>query len=289
MKAFVFPGQGAQFVGMGKDLYEAYPSAKEMFEQANDILGFRITDIMFNGTADDLKQTRVTQPAVFLHSVAMSKIMTTLQPDMVAGHSLGEYSALVACGALRFADALVLVSKRAQAMQKACELQPSTMAAVLGLPDEKVDEICQQVAGHVVVAANFNCPGQVVISGTIEGVDTACEKLKEAGAKRAIRLQVGGAFHSPLMQPASDELREAILSTEFFRPTCPIYQNVNAYPQCDPEQIRQNLLLQLTTPVRWTQTIKNMIVDGANEFYEYGPGDVLKGLIRKIDPNVTIG
>ncbi|MBQ6777724.1 MAG: ACP S-malonyltransferase [Paludibacteraceae bacterium] len=289
MKAFVFPGQGAQFVGMGKDLYEAYPSAKEMFEQANDILGFRITDIMFNGTADDLKQTRVTQPAVFLHSVAMSKIMTTLQPDMVAGHSLGEYSALVACGALRFADALVLVSKRAQAMQKACELQPSTMAAVLGLPDEKVDEICQQVAGHVVVAANFNCPGQVVISGTIEGVDTACEKLKEAGAKRAIRLQVGGAFHSPLMQPASDELREAILSTEFFTPTCPIYQNVNAYPQCDPEQIRQNLLLQLTTPVRWTQTIKNMIVDGANEFYEYGPGDVLKGLIRKIDPNVTIG
>lgn len=289
MKAFVFPGQGAQFVGMGKDLYEAYPSAKEMFEQANDILGFRITDIMFNGTADDLKQTRVTQPAVFLHSVAMSKIMTTLQPDMVAGHSLGEYSALVACGALRFADALVLVSKRAQAMQKAWELQPSTMAAVLGLPDEKVDEICQQVAGHVVVAANFNCPGQVVISGTIEGVDTACEKLKEAGAKRAIRLQVGGAFHSPLMQPASDELREAILSTEFFTPTCPIYQNVNAYPQCDPEQIRQNLLLQLTTPVRWTQTIKNMIVDGANEFYEYGPGDVLKGLIRKIDPNVTIG
>ena len=289
MKAFVFPGQGAQFVGMGKDLYEAYPSAKEMFEQANDILGFRITDIMFNGTADDLKQTRVTQPAVFLHSVAMSKIMTTLQPDMVAGHSLGEYSALVACGALRFADALVLVSKRAQAMQKACELQPSTMAAVLGLPDEKVDEICQHVAEHVVVAANFNCPGQVVISGTIEGVDTACEKLKEAGAKRAIRLQVGGAFHSPLMQPASDELREAILSTEFFTPTCPIYQNVNAYPQCDPEQIRQNLLLQLTTPVRWTQTIKNMIVDGANEFYEYGPGDVLKGLIRKIDPNVTIG
>ena len=289
MKAFVFPGQGAQFTGMGKDLYESYSSAKEMFEQANDILGFRITDIMFNGDADELKQTRVTQPAVFLLSVIMSHVMTLLRPDMVAGHSLGEYSALVACGALRFEDALILVSKRAEAMQKACELQPSTMAAVLGLPDEKVDEICQHVAGHVVVAANFNCPGQVVISGTINGVDTACERLKEAGAKRAIRLQVGGAFHSPLMQPAADELREAILATEFFEPVCPIYQNVNAYPQRDPEQIRQNLLLQLTTPVRWTQTIKNMIVDGAQEFYEYGPGDVLKGLIRKIDPNVTVG
>ena len=289
MKAFVFPGQGAQFTGMGKDLYESYSSAKEMFEQANDILGFRITDIMFNGDADELKQTRVTQPAVFLHSVIMSHVMTLLRPDMVAGHSLGEYSALVACGALRFEDALILVSKRAEAMQKACELQPSTMAAVLGLPDEKVDEICQHVAGHVVVAANFNCPGQVVISGTINGVDTACERLKEAGAKRAIRLQVGGAFHSPLMQPAADELREAILATEFFEPVCPIYQNVNAYPQRDPEQIRQNLLLQLTAPVRWTQTVRNMVLDGASEFYEFGPGDVLKNLIRKIEPNVVVG
>ncbi|MCQ2311509.1 MAG: ACP S-malonyltransferase [Paludibacteraceae bacterium] len=289
MKAFVFPGQGAQFVGMGKDLYEAYPVAKDMFEKANDILGFRITDLMFNGEPDDLKQTQVTQPAVFLHSVIMNQVMTIWHPDMVAGHSLGEYSALVSCGALRFEDAIVLVSKRAAAMQKACEMQESTMAAVLGMPDERVDEICQQVSGDVVVAANFNCPGQVVISGTISGVDKACDLLRENGAKRAIRLQVGGAFHSPLMQPAAEELKEAILATEFHEPICPIYQNVNAYPQRDPEEIRQNLLLQLTAPVRWTQTIKNMICDGATEFYEYGPGDVLKGLIRKIDANVQVG
>ncbi|MCQ2341589.1 MAG: ACP S-malonyltransferase [Paludibacteraceae bacterium] len=289
MKAFVFPGQGAQYPGMGKDLYEAYPVAKELFEQANDILGFRITDIMFDGEIEDLKQTRVTQPAVFLHSIIMNQVMTISHPDMVAGHSLGEYSALVACGALRFEDALILVSKRADAMQKACEMQESTMAAVLGMSDERVDEICQQIAGDIVVAANFNCPGQVVISGSVSGVDKACELLRENGAKRAIRLQVGGAFHSPLMQPAAEELKEAILSTEFHAPLCPIYQNVNAYPQRDPEEIRQNLLLQLTAPVRWTQTIKNMICDGATEFYEYGPGDVLKGLIKKIDPEVQIG
>ncbi|MCQ2348812.1 MAG: ACP S-malonyltransferase [Paludibacteraceae bacterium] len=289
MKAFVFPGQGAQFVGMGKDLYDAYPVAKDMFETANDILQFRITDLMFNGEPDDLKQTQVTQPAVFLHSIVMNQVMTIAHPDMVAGHSLGEYSALVACGALRFEDALILVSKRAAAMQKACELQESTMAAVLGMPDERVDEICQQVAGDVVVAANFNCPGQVVISGTVSGVERACELLRENGAKRAIRLQVGGAFHSPLMQPAAEELKEAILATEFHEPMCPIYQNVNAYPQRNPEEIRQNLLLQLTAPVRWTQTIKNMICDGATEFYEYGPGDVLKGLIRKIDTEVQVG
>ena len=288
-KAFVFPGQGAQFPGMGKDLYEEYPQAKELFEQANDILGFRITDTMFNGTAEELKQTKVTQPAVFLHSVIAAKVMTMDKPEMVAGHSLGEYSALVACGALRFKDALRLVSHRAMAMQKACEQQESAMAAILGLPDERVDEICQHITSHVVVAANFNCPGQVVISGSIEGVDLACEKLKENGAKRAIRLQVGGAFHSPLMQPAAEELQEAILATEFMEPECPIYQNVNAYPQVNPELIRQNLLMQLTEPVRWTQTIKNMIVDGAEVFYEYGPGEVLSGLIRKIDPEAIIG
>ncbi|MCQ2323515.1 MAG: ACP S-malonyltransferase [Paludibacteraceae bacterium] len=289
MKAFVFPGQGAQFVGMGRDLYEAYPMAKEMFEQANDILGFRITDIMFNGELEDLKQTRVTQPAVFLHSVIASKVMTIATPNMVAGHSLGEYSALVSCGCIDFEDALRLVAKRAKAMQRACELQESTMAAVLGLDDARVDELCQQISGDIVVAANFNCPGQVVISGSVNGVERACELLKANGAKRAIQLQVGGAFHSPLMQPAAEELQEAILATEFKQPHCPIYQNVNAYPQTDPEAIRQNLLLQLTAPVRWTQTIRNMVVDGATEFYEYGPGDVLKGLIRKIAPNVQVG
>lgn len=289
MKAFVFPGQGAQFVGMGRDLYEAYPMAKEMFEQANDILGFRITDIMFNGELEDLKQTRVTQPSVFLHSVIASKVMTIATPNMVAGHSLGEYSALVSCGCIDFEDALRLVSKRAKAMQRACELQESTMAAVLGLDDARVDELCQQISGDIVVAANFNCPGQVVISGSVNGVERACELLKANGAKRAIQLQVGGAFHSPLMQPAAEELQEAILATEFKQPHCPIYQNVNAYPQTDPEAIRQNLLLQLTAPVRWTQTIRNMVVDGATEFYEYGPGDVLKGLIRKIAPNVQVG
>ncbi|MBO4665953.1 MAG: ACP S-malonyltransferase [Paludibacteraceae bacterium] len=289
MKAFVFPGQGAQYSGMGMDLYDAYPLAKDMFEAANDLLGFRITDVMFEGSSDDLKQTKVTQPAVFIHSVIASKVMTIAEPDMVAGHSLGEYSALVACGCLSFADALKLVSARATAMQKACELQESTMAAVLGMEDAKVEEICQQISGEIVVAANFNCPGQVVISGTKAGIAQACEALKAAGAKRAIGLPVGGAFHSPLMQPAAEELQEAILATKFNKPFCPIYQNVNAYPQTDPEQIRQNLLLQLTAPVRWTQTVRNMVLDGASEFYEFGPGDVLKNLIRKIEPNVVVG
>lgn len=289
MRAFVFPGQGAQYSGMGKDLYEAYPVAREMFEQANEVLGFRLTDVLFDGTDEDLKRTSVTQPAVFVHSVIASRVMTILQPQMVAGHSLGEYSALVACGALRYEDALVLVSTRAQAMQRACEAQESTMAAVLGMEDAEVDDICRKITNEVVVAANFNCPGQVVISGTVEGVEQACALLKQAGARRAIRLQVGGAFHSPLMQPAAEELSDAIRHTEFRAPFCPIYQNVNAYPQTDPEQIRENLLLQLTAPVRWTQTIKNMVVDGATEFYEYGPGDVLKGLIKKIDKDVVVG
>lgn len=289
MKAFVFPGQGAQYEGMGKDLYEAYDEARELFEQANEILGFRITDIMFNGTSEDLKQTRVTQPAVMIHSYVKSRVCTIERPDMVAGHSLGEYSALVASGALTFEDGLKLVAKRAEAMQKACELRPSTMAAVLGLEDEKVDEICREIADEVVVAANFNCPGQVVISGSIEGVEQACEKLKAAGARRALRLQVGGAFHSPLMEPAAAELREAILGTEFMRPICPVYQNVDAKPQTEPEMIRENLIKQLTSPVRWTETVRNMVADGAGEFYEFGPGDVLKGLIRKISPDVTVG
>lgn len=289
MKAFVFPGQGSQYEGMCKDLYEAYPEAREICEKANEVLGFRLTDVMFNGTAEQLKQTHITQPAVFLHSVVANRVMTIDQPQMVAGHSLGEYSALVACGALHFEDALRLVHKRALAMQKACEMQESTMAAVLGMQDDRVDQICQQVTGNVVVAANFNCPGQVVISGTVAGIDKACELLKENGAKRAIRLQVGGAFHSPLMQPAAEELKQAIMDTEFHEPICPIYQNTNAYPQTDPEAIRQNLVLQLTSPVRWTQTIKNMIVDGATEFYEFGPGDVLKGLIKKINPEAFVG
>lgn len=289
MKAFVFPGQGSQYEGMCKDLYEAYPEARELCEKANEVLGFRLTDVMFNGTAEQLKQTHITQPAVFLHSVVANRVMTIDQPQMVAGHSLGEYSALVACGALNFEDALRLVHKRAIAMQKACEMQESTMAAVLGMQDDRVDQICQQVTGDVVVAANFNCPGQVVISGSIAGIDKACELLKENGAKRAIRLQVGGAFHSPLMQPAAEELKQAIMDTQFHKPLCPIYQNTNAYPQTDPEAIRQNLVLQLTSPVRWTQTIKNMIVDGATEFYEFGPGDVLKGLIKKINPDIFVG
>lgn len=289
MKAFVFPGQGSQYEGMCKDLYEAYPEAHDLCERANEVLGFRLTDIMFHGTAEQLKQTDITQPAVFLHSVVANRVMTIHQPQMVAGHSLGEYSALVANHTLRFEDALLLVQKRARAMQKACELQESTMAAVLGMSDDRVDQICQHISGDVVVAANFNCPGQVVISGTVSGIDRACEVLKENGAKRALKLQVGGAFHSPLMQPAAEELREAILATEFHEPICPIYQNTNAYPQTDPEAIRENLLSQLTSPVRWTQTIKNMIVDGATEFYEFGPGDVLKGLIRKINPDVFVG
>ncbi len=290
MRAYVFPGQGAQFVGMGKDLYDNSPVAKEMFEKANEILGFRITDLMFNGTPEDLRQTKVTQPAIFLHSVISSVVLgDEFQPEMVAGHSLGEFSALVACGALTFEDGLVLVSKRAMAMQKACEKEPSTMAAIIGLPDEVVDEVCDNITDKIVVAANFNCPGQIVISGSIDGIDEACAQLTAKGAKRALKLSVGGAFHSPLMQPAADELQAAIMETKFSTPKCPIYQNVNAYPQTDPEAIKMNLVAQLTAPVRWTQTVKNMIADGATEFIELGPGDVLKGLIRKVDKNVTVG
>ena len=288
-KAFVFPGQGSQFPGMCKDLYDAHKEAREMCQAADRLLGFSLTDVMFNGTADDLKQTKVTQPAVFLHSVVAQRLMTIETPNMVAGHSLGEFSALVACGALRFEDALLLVSARAQAMQAACEANPGTMAAVLGLPDEQVDAICQNLQDGVVVAANFNCPGQVVISGEIEAVEAACVALKEAGARRALRLPVGGAFHSPLMQPAAEELKAAILKTEFRKPFCPIYQNVTAKAETEPEIIRENLLKQLTAPVRWTQSVQNMIADGASEFYEFGPGDVLKGLIRKINPDVQVG
>lgn len=288
-KAFVFPGQGSQFPGMCKDLYDAHVEAREMCQAANRLLGFSLTDVMFEGTADDLKQTKVTQPAVFLHSVVAQRLMTIETPHMVAGHSLGEFSALVACGALRFEDALLLVSARAQAMQAACEANPGTMAAVLGLPDEQVDAICQNLQDGVVVAANFNCPGQVVISGEIEAVDAACVALKEAGARRALRLPVGGAFHSPLMAPAAEKLKAAILKTEFRKPFCPIYQNVSAKAEKEPEIIRENLLKQLTAPVRWTQSVQNMIADGATEFYEFGPGDVLKGLIQKINPEVQVG
>lgn len=284
MKAYVFPGQGAQFVGMGKDLYDNNPLAKEMFEKANDILGFRITDLMFAGTDEDLKQTKVTQPAIFLHSVILAKTLgEEFQPDMVAGHSLGEFSALVASGALSFEDGLVLVSKRAMAMQKACEMTPSTMAAVLALPDAKVEEICATIEGETVVCANYNCPGQVVISGTIPGIDAACEKMLAAGAKRALKLKVGGAFHSPLMEPARAELAAAIEATEIHTPNCPVYQNVDALPHTDPAEIKKNLVAQLTASVRWTQTIKNMIADGATDFTECGPGAVLQGLIKKID------
>lgn len=288
LKAFVFPGQGSQFPGMCKDLYDAHAEAREMFQAADRLLGFSLTDVMFNGTADDLKQTKVTQPAVFLHSVVAQRLMTIEKPDMVAGHSLGEFSALVACGALRFEDALLLVSARAQAMQAACEANPGTMAAVLGLDDEKVVEICEQTSG-VVVAANFNNPGQIVISGEVEAVDAACVALKEAGARRALRLNVGGAFHSPLMQPAAEDLKAAILKTDFHKPFCPIYQNVTAKAETNPETIRENLLKQLTAPVRWTQSVQNMIADGATQFYEFGPGDVLKGMIRKINPEVQVG
>ena len=288
LKAFVFPGQGSQFPGMCKDLYDAHAEAREMCQTADRLLGFSLTDVMFEGTADDLKQTKVTQPAVFLHSVVAQRLMTIEKPDMVAGHSLGEFSALVACGALRFEDALLLVSARAQAMQAACEANPGTMAAVLGLSDEQVDEICKKQSG-VVVAANFNCPGQIVISGEVEAVEAACVVLKEAGARRALRLPVGGAFHSPLMAPAAEDLKAAILKTDFHKPFCPIYQNVTAKAETKPEIIRENLLKQLTTPVRWTQSVQNMIADGATEFYEFGPGDVLKGLIRKINPEVQVG
>jgi [acyl-carrier-protein] S-malonyltransferase len=283
-KACIFPGQGAQFVGMGKDLYDQYPQAKAMLEQANEILGFRITDLMFDGTDEDLKQTRVTQPAVFLHSVIAATCAENESPAMVAGHSLGEFSALVAAKALSFEDGLRLVYARAQAMQHACELQQSTMAAILGLSDDVVEKICKEVSADadVVVPANYNSPGQLVISGTIKGVEIACEKLKEAGAKRALPLKVGGAFHSPLMQPAAEQLQKAIEQTEFKTPICPIYQNVDAKPHTNPDEIKQNLILQLTAPVRWTQMVQNMLADGADEFVEFGPGNVLTGLVAKI-------
>ena len=285
MKAFVFPGQGAQFSGMGKDLYDNYTDARQMMHKANDILGFSITDIMFEGSDEDLKQTRVTQPAIFLHSVISARLMTTYKPDMVAGHSLGEFSALVSAGVLDWEDALRLVSERALAMQEACELQPGTMAAVLGMADNKVAEICNSIE-DVVVAANFNCPGQVVISGSLSGVEQACIALKEGGAKRALRLPVGGAFHSPLMQPAAERLEKAILATTFHASNCPVYQNVSAKGETDKDVIKQQLLQQLTSPVRWTQSVEQMIADGATVFYEFGPGDVLKGLIKKINSAV---
>ncbi len=287
MKAYVFPGQGAQFVGMGKDLYDNNAEARELFEKANEILGFRITDLMFEGTEEDLKQTKVTQPAIFLHSVLLAKSLgDDFQPDMVAGHSLGEFSALVAAGALSFEEGLRLVSKRAMAMQKACEARPSTMAAVLALPDEKVEALCAEV-DDVVAPANYNCPGQVVISGTIEGINAACEKMLAAGAKRAMKLKVGGAFHSPLMQPAQEELAEAIAAAEFNTPRCPIYQNVDGKPHTDPAEIKENLIKQLTAPVRWTYDVQAMVADGANEFVELGPGAVLQGLVKKIDRSVA--
>jgi len=286
MKAYIFPGQGAQFVGMGKDLYENSPLAKELFEKANEIIGFRISDIMFSGTDEELKQTNVTQPAIFLHSVILAKVLgDDFKPNMVAGHSLGEFSALVAANALSFEDGLKLVIARANAMQKACELQPSTMAAILGLADEVVEQICAEVE-EVVVPANYNCPGQLVISGTIEGIDKACEKLTAAGAKRALKLNVGGAFHSPLMEPAKVELQAAIEATEINTPVCPIYQNVNALPTSDPATIKENLIAQLTGAVRWTQTATNMIADGANDFVEVGPGNVLQGLVKKVSRDV---
>jgi [acyl-carrier-protein] S-malonyltransferase len=282
MKAFVFPGQGAQFVGMGKELYEENAHAKELFEQANEILGFRITDLMFGGEEDDLKQTRVTQPAIFLHSVILAATLEDFTPDMVAGHSLGEFSALVANKALSFEDGLQLVSKRAMAMQKACEIQPSTMAAIIGLEDNQVEEVCDQI-DEIVVAANYNSPGQIVISGSVPGIDAAVEKLSALGAKRALKLAVGGAFHSPLMEPARLELEAAIQAAPFAVPICPVYQNVNALPSSDPVTIKANLVAQLTSPVRWTQTVQQMIADGASSFTEVGPGKVLQGLIKKVD------
>ena len=290
MKAYVFPGQGAQFAGMGKDLYDSKPLAKELFDKANDILGYSITDIMFNGTDEQLKETKITQPAVFLHSVISALCLgDEFTPAMVAGHSLGEFSALVAAGALSFEDGLRLVSARAMAMQKACEGAPGTMAAIVGLDDEIVEKICQQVSttGNVVVAANYNCPGQLVISGNIDAVNQACELLKEAGAKRALPLKVGGAFHSPLMQPAKDELQTAIENTTFAEPKCPVYQNVDGQPHTAPEEIKKNLIAQLTSSVRWTSSVQNMIKDGANDFTECGPGKALQGMIGRIDKDVT--
>ncbi len=287
MKAFVFPGQGAQFVGMGKDLYDNNATAKELFEKANEILGFRITDLMFAGTEEDLRQTKVTQPAIFLHSVILAKTMgEEFKPDMVAGHSLGEFSALVAAGALSFEDGLKLVSIRAMAMQKACEAQPSTMAAILGLTNEQVEEICDSI-DDIVAPANYNCPGQVVVSGSESGIDAACEKALAAGARRALKLKVGGAFHSPLMQPAHDELAAAINAAEFSVPSCPVYQDVDAKPHTDAAEIKANLIAQLTAPVKWTQIVQQMIADGATEFVELGPGAVLQGLVKKIDRNVA--
>jgi len=289
MVAYVFPGQGAQFVGMGKDLYESNPKAKELFDQANEILGYRITDVMFEGTDEDLKQTKVTQPAVFLHSVITALCMEDFHPDMVAGHSLGEFSALVAAGALRFEDGLRLVYARAMAMQKACETTPSTMAAIIKLPDETIEKICEEISaeGGVVVPANYNSPGQVVISGSVESVKEACARLKEAGAKRALPLAVGGAFHSPLMEPARLELAEAIEAAPIIAPICPVYQNVDALPHTDPSEIKNNLLKQLTAPVRWTQSVQNMISDGMTDFVECGPGEVLAGLIGRIQKAMT--
>jgi len=285
MKAYIFPGQGAQFVGMGKDLYENSPLAKELFEKANEIIGFRISDIMFNGTDEELKQTNVTQPAIFLHSVILAKVLgDDFKPEMVAGHSLGEFSALVSANALSFEDGLKLVIARANAMQKACELQPSTMAAILGLADEVVEQICAGI--EEVVPANYNCPGQLVISGSIEGIDKACEQLTAAGAKRALKLNVGGAFHSPLMEPAKVELQAAIEATAINAPVCPIYQNVNAQPTSDPAVIKENLIAQLTGAVKWTQTATNMIADGGNDFVEVGPGNVLQGLVKKVSREV---
>lgn len=287
-QAYVFPGQGAQFSGMGKELYENHSSARDIFEQANDILGFRITEVMFAGSDEDLRQTKVTQPAIFIHSIAVISTIENFKPDMVAGHSLGEFSALVANKCLSFADGLKLVNQRAQAMQYACEVNPGTMAAVLGLDDRTVERICQGITDEIVVAANYNCPGQLVISGSLKGIEFACELMKSAGAKRALPLQVGGAFHSPLMSPAKEKLKTAIASTTFHEPICPVYQNVNAKPSVDPDVIKQNLIDQLTSPVRWTQSVLQMASDGAGVFIEAGPGKVLQGLIKKIAPDVEV-
>jgi [acyl-carrier-protein] S-malonyltransferase len=288
MKAYVFPGQGAQFVGMGKDLYDSNPEAKRIFDHANEILGFNITEIMFNGTEEDLKQTKVTQPAIFIHSVILAETSPNFNPDMVAGHSLGEFSALVANGVLSFDDALRLVYQRALAMQEACEINPSTMAAILGLEDSKVEEICASIDGEVVVAANYNCPGQLVISGSNKGIEIACEKMKEAGAKRALPLPVGGAFHSPLMEPAREKLQKAIEATTFNKPHCPIYQNVSTTAVTDVDKIKENLIAQLTAPVKWTQSVQNMVADGATHFVESGPGKVLQGLVKKIHKEAEV-